>query len=73
MANKKIDQLSEVTTLAADDLLITYDISEPGTEKTKKITADNALGTRANLTVSERLVIPTDEPSTLVDGAIWLT
>jgi hypothetical protein len=25
-----------------------------------------------NVTATERLVIPTDEPTTLIDGAIWL-
>jgi hypothetical protein len=42
MASKKIDELTNLTSLASDDLLVAYDISEPGGEKTKKISKTNA-------------------------------
>ena len=42
MADKTIDQLTELTTLDANDLLIAYDVSELGTEKIRKITKTNA-------------------------------
>ena len=42
MADKTIDQLTELTTLEANDLLIAYDVSELGTEKIRKITKTNA-------------------------------
>jgi len=42
MADKTIDQLTELTTLEANDLLIAYDVSELGTEKIRRITKTNA-------------------------------
>ena len=41
MANKQINELSELTTLAVGDLIPVYDIDEAGSEKTKQITAAN--------------------------------
>ena len=43
MANKQINELSELTSLESDDLLVVYDDSEGGSEKTKKITKDDFL------------------------------
>ena len=37
MANKQINELTEKTTIADNDLLVLYDMSEGGSEKTKKI------------------------------------
>jgi hypothetical protein len=42
MASKTIDQLTELTSLESNDLLIAYDISELGDEKIRKITKTNA-------------------------------
>jgi hypothetical protein len=42
MADKTVDQLTELTTLEANDLLIAYDVSELGPEKIRKITKTNA-------------------------------
>ena len=42
MANKTIQDLTEISALASDDLFIAYDVSDPGTEKSKKITKTNA-------------------------------
>jgi hypothetical protein len=42
MADKTTDQLVELTTLEANDLLLAYDVSEVGDEKIKKITKTNA-------------------------------
>jgi hypothetical protein len=41
MAHKKIDELTNLTSIASNDLFIAYDISEPGDEKTKKFSFDN--------------------------------
>jgi hypothetical protein len=42
MANKTIIDLTELTSLESDDLLIAYDISAAGSEKSRKITKTNA-------------------------------
>lgn len=42
MANKQINELTELTSLASGDLLVAYDVDEAGSEKTKKITHANA-------------------------------
>ena len=42
MADKTIDQLTELTALDAGDLLVAYDVSELGDEKIRKITKTNA-------------------------------
>jgi hypothetical protein len=44
MANKQIDELSELTTASGTDLLLVYDLDEAGSEKTKKIELYNAIG-----------------------------
>jgi len=41
MANKRIDQLTELTSIDSSDLLVAYDVSEPGDEKSKKVTKTN--------------------------------
>jgi hypothetical protein len=41
VANKTIDELTNLTSLASDDLFIAYDVSEPGDEKTKKVSFEN--------------------------------
>lgn len=41
MANKKINELTELTSLAKDDLLMLYDTSEVGSEKTKKASLES--------------------------------
>jgi len=41
MAKKQINELAELTTAAAEDLLPVYDLDEGGSEKTKKITIDH--------------------------------
>jgi hypothetical protein len=38
MAAKQMNQLSTVSTMASDDLMLLYDTSEGGSEKTKSIT-----------------------------------
>ena len=43
MANKQINELTELTTASGTDLLVVYDLNEAGSEKTKKITRDNAM------------------------------
>jgi hypothetical protein len=43
MANKQIDELSELTTVEETDLLVVYDVDEAGSEKTKKILKSNFL------------------------------
>lgn len=42
MANKKINELNELIKLNNNDLFVVYDISESGSEETKKITKANA-------------------------------
>ena len=37
MANKQINELTEITSVDESDLLVVYDVDEAGTEKTKKI------------------------------------
>jgi hypothetical protein len=44
MANKQIDELSELTTASGSDLLLVYDLNEAGSEKSKKIELYNAIG-----------------------------
>jgi hypothetical protein len=41
VANKQIDELTELTTGAGSDLVLVYDIDEAGTEKTKKMAVAN--------------------------------
>ena len=41
MANKQINELTELTTLADGDLIPVYDIDEAGSEKTKKVSMNN--------------------------------
>jgi len=41
MANKQINELSELTSPATGDLIPIYDIDEAGSEKTKKVTASH--------------------------------
>jgi len=41
MANKQIDELTELTSVADNDYLLLYDNDEVGSEKTKKYTFDN--------------------------------
>ena len=43
MANKKINELIELLAPADDDLMIVYDLSESGQEKTKRININNFL------------------------------
>jgi hypothetical protein len=44
MANKQIDELTELTTASGTDLLLVYDLNEAGSEKTKKIEVSNIGG-----------------------------
>jgi len=44
MANKQINELSELTTASGTDLLVVYDLNEAGSEKTKKIEISNLSG-----------------------------
>jgi len=53
MANKQINELTELTTASGTDLLVVYDNNEAGSEKTKKITVDNLVGGAWVLTDSE--------------------
>jgi hypothetical protein len=41
MANKQINELSELTTASGTDYLVVYDRNESGSEKTKKMTKNN--------------------------------
>ena len=43
MANKQINELTEITSIEESDLLVVYDVDEVGTEKTKKILKSNFL------------------------------
>lgn len=43
MANKQINELTELTTASGTDLLLVYDLNEAGSEKTKKITVNNLM------------------------------
>jgi len=43
MANKQINELSELTEVEESDLLVVYDVDEGGSEKTKKILKSNFL------------------------------
>ena len=44
MANKQINELSELTTASGTDLLVAYDGNESGSEKTKKVQVSNMIG-----------------------------
>ena len=44
MANKQINELTELTTASGTDLLLVYDLNEGGSEKSKKIELYNAIG-----------------------------
>lgn len=44
MANKQINELSELTTASGTDLLLTYDTNESGAEKTKKMEVNSLIG-----------------------------
>jgi hypothetical protein len=41
MANKRIDELTEKTTISGTDLMVLYDMEESGSEKTKYIEFSN--------------------------------
>ena len=45
MANKQINELSELTTPASGDLIAVYDLDEAGSEKTKKVSKSNLITT----------------------------
>ena len=56
MANKQINELTEITSIEETDLLVVYDVDEGGSEKTKKILKSNFLGYEESssiLTVSD--------------------
>ena len=44
MANKQINELTELTTASGTDYLLVYDNDEAGLEKSKKIELYNAIG-----------------------------
>jgi hypothetical protein len=44
MANKQIDELTELTTVSGVDLVVVYDMAEAGSEKTKNIAVENFMG-----------------------------
>ena len=73
--NEKIIMDGKEITGIADGTSVTASTTTLTTEAAVKGYVDgNALSDPTdNLTVNERLVIPTDEPTTLVDGAIWIT
>lgn len=51
MANKQVNELVELTSLASNDLVVVYDVSEPGTEKVKKMeTEDFFSGIQSQIT-----------------------
>jgi hypothetical protein len=41
MANKQTNELVELTSLASNDLVLVYDVSEPGSEKIKKMESED--------------------------------
>lgn len=56
MADKQINELTEITSVDESDLLVVYDVDEAGTEKTKKILKSNFLNYEENscvLTVAD--------------------
>ena len=44
MANKQINELNSKTTVSGSDLILVYDVSESGSEKTKNITVEDFMG-----------------------------
>lgn len=81
MANKQINELTELTDMADSDLILVYDTDEVGSEKTKKYSVSSLIdttnswiliksGTFSNEAISNTTVIPSDgvKYKIIVDG-----
>lgn len=75
MADKKISQLTELTTAANNDLLVIDDVAVSGNNTTKKITAQNFLTNTsvisANLVILNGQQTPANSTITCTEGSIY--
>ena len=70
MADKTVEQLTELATLDAGDLLLAYDTSEISDEKLKKITKTNAFISLASSTHNHDNSYYTEGEVNTISGAL---